>query len=172
MNQFIDNDVVTLITIALGFSKKSGAVITIKYGDVILQYCEICAAIRLSNDVDKFQVVWSLEHDGIYVIFIPMRFLLNIDRIFALLAVLFDVKLHPDDMIFISIPENYYKKMSRNKKIYLDRFFCLTTKDCDGIFKCLDVKGQHFFEIDCKGMIKSSYPVYFAMRNGDGNEDL
>ena len=68
MKQLIDNDIVTLMTIALGFSKCTGAVVTIKYGDVILQYCEISVVLRLTSESEKFQIIWSEEHQGIWII--------------------------------------------------------------------------------------------------------
>ena len=171
MNHLIDNEIVTLMTIALGFSKCSGAVVTIKYGDVILQYCEISAVLRLS-DSDNFQVVWSLEHDGSWIIFIPFRLLLGIQRIYAILQVLFSCYVHPDDITFISIPESYYKKLIKYRSIYLDRFFCITKDECCRFFKCMKADGQGFIKIIKPDNCKLTYPVYFVPRNGDGNEDL
>ena len=172
MKQLIDNDIVTLMTIALGFSKCTGAVVTIKYGDVVLQYCEISVVLRLTSESEKFQIIWSEEHQGIWIIFIPYKMLLGIKHIYASLQVLFGCYMHPDDITFISIPESYYKKLTKNRSIYLDRFFCLTKMEGARLFKCMKVDGQGFLKIIKPDNCKLQYPVYFVPRIGDGNEDL
>lgn len=171
MKTIFDKPSITLLTVGLLFSKITQAIVTIKYGDVVLSSNNNSVIIRFSDN-DEFQVFLDDYKKKEWIIYYPVNQLSNLDRLYGLLIYVLECTVTKHTIVWISIPKNYYSVLKERKTIYLDRFFCLTNEKFDRQYRIHKTRVQYIFSIILPDKTTSDFKATIISRSGDGNENL
>lgn len=171
MKTIFDKPSVTLLSVALLFSKMTQTIVTIKYGDVTITNRNQSVILRF-NDCEEFQIFLNDYKKKEWIVYYPVNQLSNLDRLYGLLIYALDCLITKQGNSFISIPNNYLSILKERKTIYLDRFFCLTNEKYDRQYRIHKTRIQYVLSIILPGNDVSDFKVTIFGRSGDGNEDL
>ena len=171
MKTIFDKPSITLLTVGLLFSKMTHAIVTIKYGDVVISYQEKSAIVRFS-DCDEFQVFLNDYKRKEWIVYYPVNQLSNLDRLYGVLVYALECSITKDTISSISIPNNYLNVLKNKKTIYLDRFFCITSEKFNRQFCIHKSRIKYVFSIILPDSSTTDFSVNIFGRSGDGNENL
>ena len=173
MNKNFNNPDVCLMSIALSYSKKTGSIVTIKYGDVFINFKDINLLIKLESGLDDFSVIWVESFEDYWQILIPYSKLSKVEEVYTLFNLLLNTSYIAQDINpIISLPFNYFRKFTESKLLQLDSFFTPAYSDKTTRYKLkIDRVGKHIFEIFINKTVQK-YQVGLVVRSGIGNEDL
>ena len=173
MKKIVKKPDICLFTIALAFSKHTGSVITILYGDVFIEFSGRKLCLRFSEK-DKFEFFSKNDVNDIqyWMFFIPISKIMFEEEIFEYLSTILNCSLFEESITpKISVPSNYYKVISNKKILCLDSFFTLT-EEKNTYYKIIKEKNIFIFSIVLNNEEVYSCSIDILLRDGEGNTDL
>lgn len=174
MKRNIKHPDICLFTIALFFSKLTGSIVTIRYGEVIIEFNSRQIKLRFTEgkDITVFMENTSVVSNQIWVMYIPLSKLLDREQIFETLKCMLDCEFLVEEInATLSIPFNYLNQLLLSKIINFDFFLTPTNSDRLLTYEIIKEKDYCLYLVH-KNKKVNKFKINILVRDGKGNEDL